>query len=353
MSKVNKCGRTYNPGEAIGESLRASIIDRMLLDGGDPATGFFGGRFKDIGDCFGVSAPFVSKLWKTFCLQGDHMPQKRSSGNPSHLKPEDVQLVEFLKKEKPSATLASIKETVENYCNLNGGTSLSAIGNTVRNRLPDGPFTRKKLTRPKAEKFTPQNLAYCGQFLNFISALPPEKIKFFDEAGVNSGTGNPVYGSSLKGTKSIEIAAIPRGVNITLNLLVGLEGILYANTLDGASNSFTFLNFFGEAGQATSALGNPAIEQGDFIIMDNCAIHRFEAGTALQTWLMDMGANVIYTPSLSPEFNAVELVFNKLKILLKREEYVPLLKENVHVAIYESLDQIDTNDMYGFYSLIL
>ena len=68
---------------------------------------------------------------------------------------------------------------------------------------------------------------------------------------------------------------------------------------------------------------------------------------------MDMGANVIYTPSLSPEFNAVELVFNKLKILLKREEYVPLLKENVHVAIYESLDQIDTNDMYGFYSLIL
>ena len=189
MSKVNKCGRTYNPGEAIGESLRASIIDRMLLDGGDPATGFFGGRFKNIGDCFGVSAPFVSKLWKTFCLQGDHMPQKRSSGNPSHLKPEDVQLVEFLKKEKPSATLASIKETVENYCNLNGGTSLSAIGNTVRNRLPDGPFTRKKLTRPKAEKFTPQNLAYCGQFLNFISALPPEKIKFFDEAGVNSGTG--------------------------------------------------------------------------------------------------------------------------------------------------------------------
>ena len=209
------------------------------------------------------------------------------------------------------------------------------------------------MTRPKAEKFTPQNLAYCGQFLNFISALPPEKIKFFDEAGVNSGTGNPVYGSSLKGTKSIEIAAIPRGVNITLNLLVGLEGILYANTLDGASNSFTFLNFFGEAGQATSALGNPAIEQGDFIIMDNCAIHRFEAGTVLQTWLMDMGANVIYTPSLSPEFNAVELVFNKLKILLKREEYVPLLKENVHVAVYESLDQIDTNDMYGFYSLIL
>ena len=353
MSKINKYGRTYNNGEAIDESLRACIIDTMLLEGGDPATGFFGGKFNEIGDRFRVSAQFVSKLWKKFCFSADHMPQKRSSGNPSHLQQNDVQLVEFLKKEKPSATLASIKEKVDTYCNVNGGTSLSAIGNLIRNRLPEGPFTRKKLAKPKPEKFTPQNVVYCEQFLNFISSVPPEKLKFFDEAGVNSGTGNPDYGSSLKGTKAIEIAAIPRGTNVTLNLLVGLEGIMYANTLNGASNSFTFLEFFGQAGQATSALGNPAIEHGDYIIMDNCAIHRFEARRALQTWLMDMGANLVYTPSLSPEFNAVELVFNKLKTLLKREEYTTMLQQNVHVAIYESLNHISTDDMYGFYRFII
>lgn len=81
-------------------------------------------------------------------------------------------------------------------------------------------------------------------------------------------------------------------MNITLTLLVGLEGILYANTLDGASNSFTFLNFFGEAGQATSALGNPAIEQGDYIIMDNCAINRFEAANKS---IPNASASVFYT----------------------------------------------------------
>lgn len=49
-------------------------------------------------------------------------------------------------------------------------------------------------------------------------------------------------------------------------------------TLEGASNSTNFLNFFAEAGQVTTALGNPAIEFGDYIILDNRATHRYETG---------------------------------------------------------------------------
>ena len=55
-----------------------------------------------------------------------------------------------------------------------------------------------------------------------------------------------------------------------------------------------------------------------------------------------MGAQIIYTPSLSPEFNVAEYVFNKMKPLLKREEFERLLRENVHVAIYEALDLVTT-----------
>ena len=69
-----------------------------------------------------------------------------------------------------------------------------------------------------------------------------------------------------------------KGANFTLRLLCGLEGVLYANTVEGASDSTEFLNFFGEAGQLTTANGNPAIEFGDYIILDNCATHRFQTG---------------------------------------------------------------------------
>ena len=228
---------------------------------------------------------------------------------------------------------------------LEGGTSVSAIANVVRNRLPEGPFTRKRMTKPSSEKFTPQNLVYCQQFIDTVSSLPPEKIKFFDEAGIHYGIGNPVYGNSLKGTPAIEVTrGNQKGANISLSLLCGMEGVLYANTVEGASNSINFLNFFGEAGQVTTSNGNPAIEFGDYIIMDNCATHRFESGHILQRWLMQIGAYIIYTPSLSPEFNAAELVFNKLKTVLKKEEFGPILQENVHVAVYEALDFITSDD---------
>ena len=46
-------------------------------------------------------------------------------------------------------------------------------------------------------------------------------------------------------------------------------------------------------------------------------------------------ASIIHTPSLSPEFNAAELVFNKLKTVVKKEEFGPILHENVDVAVYD------------------
>ena len=146
-----------------------------------------------------------------------------------------------------------------------------------------------------------------------------------------------------------------RKEHISLSLLCGMEGVLYASTVEGASNSINFLNFFGEAGQVTTSNGNPAIEFRDYIIMDNCASHRFESGHILQRWLMQIGASISYTPSLSPEFNAAELVFNKLKTVLKKEEFGPILilHKNVDVAVYEVLDFITSDDMFGFYKSVL
>ena len=155
-------------------------------------------------------------------------------------------MIYFLKKEKPSKTYRSIKEDLDTYCTLDGGTSVAAIGNIVTgNKIPEGPFTRKRVAKPSSEKFTPQNLVYCQQFIDTVNSLPPEKIKFLHEAGIHCGIRNPVYGNSFKGTPAIEITrGKKKGANITLNLLRGLKGVLYANTVEGASNSIQFLNFF-------------------------------------------------------------------------------------------------------------
>ena len=137
--------------------------------------------------------------------------------------------------------------------------------------------------------------------------------------------------------------------NITLNLLCGAEGIMYANTLRGASDTLKFLDFFAEASQNYQPDGRPILEYGDHIILDNCAIHHFEGGQILGEWLDNIGCILIYLPTYSPEFNPAELVFNKLKKIMKRLEYRTLLRDNLHVAVYEALKQINSADMRGFY----
>ena len=94
-------GRTYVGGRSIDETLQSSVIDYIIVQGGDPASGFFGGQYSQVAERFSVSAQFVSKLWRQFCTTGEHLPAEKKSGNPSYLKPEDVELIEFLKREKP------------------------------------------------------------------------------------------------------------------------------------------------------------------------------------------------------------------------------------------------------------
>jgi len=71
---------------------------------------------------------------------------------------------------------------------------------------------------------------------------------------------------------------------------------MYANTLNGASNTLEVLNFFYESSQFTQPDGNPILECGDVIVVDNVALHRFDGGRALAQWLDSFGVTLVYRP---------------------------------------------------------
>lgn len=88
---------------------------------------------------------------------------------------------------------------------------------------------------------------------------------------------------------------------------------------------------------------------GDIVVFDNCRTHHYAGGFALAQWLDAMGIDVVYLPTYSPELNPIELVFQKLKIVLKREEMQQLVSADLHAAIYFALEEITENDIAGFY----
>jgi transposase len=71
--------------------------------------------------------------------------------------------------------------------------------------------------------------------------------------------------------------------------------------------------------------GRPAIEVGDIIVMDNLAVHHFDGGEILEEYFEEMGIELLFTPSYSPDLNPVEMCFSKIKAKLNGE-----LQNTVH-----------------------
>ncbi len=280
LYKISSKGRTFVRGKALGEETRSAIVEKI-------------NNILAMADTFQVWPESVRKVWRLVCSEGNVTPRPRKTGNPAHIKPEDVELVEFLKRERPSISYPSIKDKLEIFSDIEGGTSVSAVGRTVRNRMSDGPWTWKKLSKQPIDKFTDGNITYAQEFLQFLHGIEPAKVKYFDEAGVNVAVGHKSYGHSLKGTNAVEIlSGQSKGANYTLNLLCGVEGVLYANTVFGGADTVDFLNFWSEAVEYTTPSGLPVLDNGDVIVYDNAAIHRYDGGQAVASWLNDMGIAV-------------------------------------------------------------
>ena len=93
--------------------------------------------------------------------------RKKKSGKP--LSPQARGCGNDILSEK-GKTYRSIKEDLDTYCTLVGATSVAAIGNVFRNKIPEGPFTRKRMVKPSSEKFT-----YRILFIVSILLITPRK----------------------------------------------------------------------------------------------------------------------------------------------------------------------------------
>ena len=200
------------------------------------------------------------------------------------------------------------------------------------------------------ERFTVENMAYTQMFIDYLHAKDPFKLKFFGECGLKLPFhGKRLYGHAPVGERCIELLRYHSSPNITVNLLAGLHGIEYMNTVHGASDTLEFLRSFGEAGSAANIeTARPALEVGDIVVMDNCATHHFAGGEALQEWLNERNIELVYTPTYSPDFNPAEFVFNKMRSVMRYHLW-DLTNENIELAAYEAVDQITSHDMANFF----
>ena len=275
-----------------------------------------------------------------------HVLERRSF--QGKLTNEDLELIEVLKHEKPSTSLAEISSIL---LEMGNSASISAISCALKTRMPSGhQYSRKKLTMIARERFTQDNILYTQLFIDYLSAKNPYRIKFFDESGLKlPDCGTRVYGHAPVGMRCVELVKKWETRNVSLNMLVSLNGPEYFNLIDGATDTVEFLNIFTEAAEAVNiSTGRPALENGDIIVMDNLNVHHYDGGTILEDWLSEMGIELLYTPVYSPDLNPIESCFGKVKADLNGQ-LQQIVQENLKLVTIQAIETISSNDMKGYY----
>jgi transposase len=135
-------------------------------------------------------------------------------------------------------------------------------------------------------------------------------------------------------------ARTPHGHWRTTTMLssLRLDGSTTCMTIEGATDTEVFQAYVG-------AVLCPALRPGDVVVMDNLAPHKNESTLAL---IREAGAEVLFLPPYSPDLNPIEMMWSKVKALLRRDE--PRTAEELFAAIGRALQSVTATDARNWFA---
>lgn len=182
------------------------------------------------------------------------------------------------------------------------------------------------------ERDRPDVVAKRASFLAQQPGLDVSKLVFLDESGFRLGTP-PHYGWAPLGEKSQGRATHGSWCTMTMIGALALDGWRSLVTLDAATDGDVFLAF------VEQQLA-PSLRAGDIVVMDNLAAHKRPDCVAA---IRAVGADVLFLPPYSPEYNPIEKAWAKLKATLRRLS--TLTREAFDAAVVAAMDAISSADV--------
>jgi transposase len=113
---------------------------------------------------------------------------------------------------------------------------------------------------------------------------------------------------------------------------IRLDGSSAAMAIEGATDTEVFRAYVAE-------VLVPSLRPGDLVIMDNLTPHKSEPTLEL---IAQAGAQVLFLPAYSPDFNPIEKMWSKVKNSLRRQE--ARTAEELVAAIATALAEVTARD---------
>lgn len=175
------------------------------------------------------------------------------------------------------------------------------------------------------------------QFWLQIRGIPAQKLIFLDEAGANLSLDRH-SARAKKGERAHGKRPQKRSKNVSIIGAIGLRGVVSQYSILGATDGLTFEAYI-------SQKLVPKLKKGDYVIMDNCSIHK---GGDIEKLIESAGAKLIYLPPYSPDFSPIENCWSKIKNVLRSigaRSYPDLV-----TAIETAFSQVSLDDIFNWFT---
>jgi transposase len=145
-------------------------------------------------------------------------------------------------------------------------------------------------------------------------------------------------GRSPKGERLVCHAPHGHWRTTTMISSVRLDGSTACMTIEGATNTEVFQAYVRE-------VLVPSLRPGDIVVMDNLGAHKNERTISL---IEQAGAEVRFLPAYSPDLNPIEMMWSKVKALLRKSR--ARNHPDLLAAIASALAAVTPNDALGWFT---
>ncbi len=146
-----------------------------------------------------------------------------------------------------------------------------------------------------------------------------------------------LYAWSRKGKRAFGSAPRNWGKNITLLASITEAGLGPCLVVEGSTTREVFEAYLQE-------VLAPSLGPGQVVVMDNLSAHK---GERVKEIIEGRGAELLYLPPYSPDFNPIEQAFSKVKALVRRAE--ARTRAILIDVMGQALSAVTSRDTRGFF----
>jgi transposase len=159
---------------------------------------------------------------------------------------------------------------------------------------------------------------------------------FLDESGVSTQMTRR-YARAPRGVRVHETTPEGNWKILTILGAMSVRGMIATMTIEAATDAEIFLAYLDH-------VLCPALRPGDVVVMDNLSSHKV---AGVRERIEAVGAELLYLPPYSPDFNPIEKAWAKLKQLLRNAK--ARTADALEQAIADLLPSITPNDAKAWF----